>query len=59
MKLFDQTFKVKLKSNSDKRGYFIEIFKINKINFKNKITQISHSFIKSKRNIKGNTYFSS
>ena len=48
MKLFDQTFKIKLKSNNDKRGYFIEIFKLNKINFKNKISQVNHSFIKNK-----------
>ena len=46
MKLFDQTFKIKLKSNNDKRGFFIEIFKLNQINFKSNISQISHSLIK-------------
>ena len=48
MKLFDQTFKFKLKKNGDSRGFFIEIFKCNKIKFKNKITQVSHSFVKNK-----------
>ncbi len=46
MKLFDQTFKFKLKNNKDKRGFFIEIFKLNQLNFKNKICQVSHSLIK-------------
>ena len=46
MKLFDQTFKIKLNNNNDNRGYFIEIFKLNQINFKSKISQVSHSFIK-------------
>ena len=48
MMLFDQTFKIKLKSNNDNRGYFIEIFKLNQINFKSKIHQVSHSLIKKK-----------
>lgn len=52
MKLFDQTFKIKLKSNKDKRGFFIEIFKLSQLNFKSKMNQISHSFIK-KNIIKG------
>ena len=51
MKLFDQTFKIKLNNNNDNRGYFIEIFKLNQINFKSKISQVSHSFIKKKINI--------
>ena len=46
MKLFHQTFKIKLKINNDKRGFFIEIFKLNQANFKTKISQISHSLIK-------------
>ena len=46
MKLFHQTFKIKLKNNNDKRGFFIEIFKLNQANFKTKILQISHSLIK-------------
>ena len=46
MKLFHQTFKIKLKNNIDKRGYFIEIFKLNQANFKTKISQTSHSLIK-------------
>ena len=48
MKLFHQTFKIKLKNNIDKRGYFIEIFKLNQANFKTKISQTSHSLIKKK-----------
>lgn len=46
MKLFHQTFKIKLKNNIDKRGFFIEIFKLNQANFKTKISQTSHSLIK-------------
>lgn len=48
MMLFDRTFKIKLKSNNDNRGYFIEIFKLNQINFNSKIHQVSHSLIKKK-----------
>lgn len=52
MKIFNQTFKLKLKNNKDKRGFFIEIFKLSQINFKSKMTQISHSLIR-KNIIKG------
>ena len=49
MKIFENTYKINLKSNKDNRGFFIEIFKLNKLSFKNKISQVSHSLIK--RNI--------
>ena len=52
MKIFNQSFKIKLKNNIDKRGFFIEIFKLSQLNFKSKMCQISHSFIK-KNIIKG------
>ena len=34
MKLFDQTFKFKLKKNDDIRGFFIEILSVTKLNLK-------------------------
>ena len=42
MKLFAGTFKVNLKKNTDKRGFFIEIFRIDQFNSKSKILQVSH-----------------
>ena len=48
MKLFAGTFKVNLKKNTDKRGFFIEIFRIDQFNSKSKILQVSHSFTKKK-----------
>lgn len=46
MKIFDNTFKINLKNNKDNRGFFIEIFKLNQLDFRSKLCQISHSFIK-------------
>jgi len=52
MKLFSNTYKIKLKKNNDERGFFVEIFRTDQLNFKSKILQVSHSFIK-KNIIKG------
>ena len=46
MKLFEKTFKFKLKNNKDERGFFIEIFRLDQLNFRNHIFQVSHSQIK-------------
>ena len=46
MKIFKDVYKLNVKKNSDKRGFFIEIFKTNQLKFKGKILQVSHSFIK-------------
>ena len=48
MKLFSNTYKIKLKKNIDERGFFIEIFRTDQLNFKSKILQVSHSYIKKK-----------
>ena len=48
MKLFADTFKINLKKNKDKRGFFIETFRIDQLNYKSKILQVSHSFTKKK-----------
>ena len=48
MKLFSNTYKINLKNNIDKRGFFIEIFKLDQLKFKSKILQVSHSYIKKK-----------
>ena len=46
MKLFSNTFKLKLKNNIDRRGFFIEIFRTDQLDFNSKITQVSHSYTK-------------
>ena len=48
MKLFANTFKINLKKNTDKRGFFVETFRIDQLNYKSKIIQVSHSFTKKK-----------
>ena len=48
MKLFDDTFKINLKKNIDKRGFFIETFRLDQLNYKSKILQVSPSFTKKK-----------
>ena len=46
MKIFENVFKIDVKKNLDKRGFFIEIFRIDQLNFRSKILQVSHSFTK-------------
>tara|TARA_B100001173_G_C15783964_1_gene460520 strand:- start:132 stop:569 length:438 start_codon:yes stop_codon:yes gene_type:complete len=46
MKIFNNTYKINLKNNKDNRGFFIEIFRTDQLNFKSKILQVSHSLIK-------------
>ncbi len=46
MQIFKNVFKVDLKENKDKRGFFTEIFRIDQLDFKSKILQVSHSFTK-------------
>jgi dTDP-4-dehydrorhamnose 3,5-epimerase len=46
MKLFSNTQKKKLKKNIDNRGFFIEIFRLDQLDFNSKISQVSHSYIK-------------
>ena len=48
MRLFSNTYKINVKNNIDKRGFFIEIFKHDQLKFKHKILQVSHSYIKKK-----------
>jgi len=49
MRLFSNTYKINVKNNIDKRGFFIEIFKHDQLKFKHKILQVSHSNIKKKK----------
>ncbi len=46
MKIFENVFKIDVKKNIDKRGFFIEIFRTDQLNYKSKILQVSHSFTK-------------
>jgi dTDP-4-dehydrorhamnose 3,5-epimerase len=46
VKIFENVFKIDVKKNLDKRGFFIEIFRIDQLNFRSKILQVSHSFTK-------------
>lgn len=46
MKIFENVFKIDVKKNLDKRGFFIEIFRTDQLNFRDKILQVSHSFTK-------------
>ena len=46
MKLFADTFKIDLKKNIDKRGFFIETFRVDQLSYKSNILQVSHSFTK-------------
>ena len=46
MKIFENVFKIDVKKNIDKRGFFIEIFRTDQLNFRDKILQVSHSFTK-------------
>ena len=46
MMIFKNVYKNKIKSNNDKRGFFREIFKLNCLDYKSSLKQISHSYIK-------------